>query len=147
MNNRSIAIALLFGFLGCSNSTPTPRPAAPDAAVANVDAASTGPTFSISTTPSEFVAGETATLVAAFTNFALVDPRTSPPPKPGEGHYHVFINDDPNYSAIWVPSQPLPTTVDTVPGEYSVRAVLVNSAHQEIRPLVEASTTFTVLAP
>ena len=125
----------------------TPDAAVPDAAAPAPDAAAAAPTISISFDPATVTAGSAATLNATFTDFTLVDPRTGPPVAPNEGHFHVYVNENPNYIALWEASSELTTTPQDPPGTYAFRAVLVGSHHFELDPVVEASTTLTITEP
>ncbi len=78
------------------------------------------------------------------TNFNVVDPRTGPAPKAGEGHFHYFLDDATRYTAGWTPSITITTGSNTALGVHTVRFVLATSAHVEVTPTVEATATFTV---
>ena len=64
--------------------------------------------------------------------------------KPGEGHYHYYLDDAVNYIAAWTPTVGVRTPSTAAAGVHRVRVVLVTSAHVEITPLVETTVSFTV---
>jgi hypothetical protein len=78
------------------------------------------------------------------TNFNVISPNVAVGTKPGEGHYHYYLDDAPMYVAAWTPTSGVRTPSTATPGPHMIRVVLVTSAHVEIMPLVETTVTFTV---
>ena len=111
---------------------------------ATVIDAITKPTLVVAAMPSTLPAGEFITVSVSALNYAIIDPRPGPAVKAGEGHYHYYLDDAAQYTAGWTPTVTFRVPPATSPGVHTVRFVLVNSAHQEITPTVEASATFTV---
>ena len=132
-----IALGLLFA--ACGGSTKRATVDAPPA----VDG-STKPAIAVVATPATIAAGETVSVAVTTTNFKIVDPRSGPPVKDGEGHYHYYVDDAPNYIAGWTPSVTITTPASITPGVHTIRFVLATNAHEEVTPIVETSTTFTV---
>jgi hypothetical protein len=98
------------------------------------------PTLMVTLTPDTVVAGDTATLNMTVTNFKVVQPGSA---KPGEGHFHIYIDNDPNYGAAVATTAPL-TTMAGDKGVHMIRVALVNGLHQPITPAVEATVMLTV---
>ncbi len=112
---RSLGVfAVIYLVVACSDDpspSQTPDASVPDADAAAHDAAAVAtPTISIALEPGTVTAGEAATLTATFTDFTLIDPRTGPPVEPNEGHFHVYINENPNHVALWEATSELTTT-------------------------------------
>ena len=102
------------------------------------------PAIALVTTPGTIAPGGSVSIAVTATNFKIVDPRSEPPVKDGEGHFHYYLDDAPDYIAGWTPSVTIATPATITAGTHTVRFVLATNAHEELTPLVEASTTFTV---
>ncbi len=136
MNLRVLSLGILLA--GCASK----QPATVDAP-APVDA-STQPALTVVASPTTVAPGATVTVAVTTTSFKVIDPRTGPTPKTGEGHFHYYLDDAVDYVAGWTPTISIKTTAATTPGVHRVRFVLATSAHVEVTPLVEATTSFTV---
>jgi len=112
-----------------------------DAPVADV---SLEPSISATPNPTTIAPGGSIVLTLTTTNFNVVDPRASPPPMPGEGHYHYYLDDAVNYVAAWTPTVDIRIPANAAPGAHAIRLVLVTNAHVDVVPTVETTVTFTV---
>lgn len=139
MKCTMLVLACCTAVAGCGGDS---EPATPDAAAA-ADAAPARPAITASVTPATATAGTTVTLHVAVTDFELVNPTTNPPPALGEGHFHIYFDDSPDYGAGWDPDVSITTTAADV-GTHTVRVILVNSLHMELAPAIESTATFTL---
>ncbi len=106
--------------------------------------ASLAPSLSAVANPTTIAAGGTVVLGVTTSNFTVISPNVAVGIKPGEGHYHYYLDDAANYIAAWTPTVGVRTAANAAPGLHMIRVVLVTSAHVEITPLVETTVTFTV---
>jgi hypothetical protein len=120
-----------------ASTTPT-TPSTPEPA---------DPALSFTMAPKEVAAGDLVSLEVVVEDFVLVDPTRVPPPKPrpGKGHFHVWIDGE-LAGAAWVEAVDLDTT-GLEPGDHEVTLTLEDSVHQELDPPVEASDTLTITEP
>lgn len=134
---KILAIIASFAVFACGEdnepdaSADAAPPAAPEVTLSN---------------PPTVTRGETLDLEVEVTDFRLVDPTTTPPPTvaPGTGHFHIYFDDSPEYSAGWTPVVPIQTAESSTLGAHTIRIVLVNSNHTEVVPTTEATTSFTI---
>lgn len=137
---QRLSIPLILLVTACSS----PQTLSVDAPTAPPIDAPGGPTLAVTASPTTGVPGDPITITLSVTNFAIIDPRSSPPVKPGEGHFHYYIDDAADYTAGWTnPFTYRPSTA-LGPGPHTLRFVLATSAHDEVAPLVEATTTITI---
>ncbi|HUQ03787.1 MAG TPA: hypothetical protein VM261_14920 [Kofleriaceae bacterium] len=113
-----------------------------------VDAAGTdapaSPTLTVTASPTTVARGEAVTLTVSVTNFTIVNPTSGAPVRDGEGHYHYYLDDSPDYTAAWSPTVTFRPTASTALGPHTLRFVLATGAHQPVQPLVETTASFTV---
>ena len=102
------------------------------------------PSLSVTASPTTVARGETVTFTVSVTNFTIVNPTTGVAPKPGEGHFHYYVDNATDYVSGWTPTVNFRTGPATALGLHTFRFVLATSAHEEVTPLVESSATFTV---
>ncbi|MGE3766511.1 MAG: hypothetical protein AB7L94_29935 [Kofleriaceae bacterium] len=106
--------------------------------------ASLEPSIAATPSPTTIAAGDVVLLTVTTANFELVNPNVAPPPKPGEGHYHYYVDDAVNYVAAWTPTVGVLIPSSAAPGVHMIRLVLVTSDHVEVTPTVETTVTFMV---
>ena len=90
--------------------------------------------------------GEKLKIKVELTGFTLVD-KLGQAPVGGEGHLHVFLNDDRNN---WQTSTTLETDVDLERldvGKHEVVVQLFNNNHTAVDPAVSGSADFEIVAP
>lgn len=88
-------------------------------------------------TPSEgqTIYGNKIPVLVSVENFEIVDYQLSPSPAPGQGHIHLWLDDNnpTPQSAVKATSDDY-TFPDVTPGEHSLRAELVTNNHQSLKP-------------
>jgi hypothetical protein len=134
---QRLVIVLGMFAAGCGGS----KPVAVDAT--SLDASAT-PTLAVVASPTTIAPGETVTFTVTVEGYKIISPLTGPPPKDGEGHYHYYLDDAPNYTAGWTPTVTFKSLASTAPGPHTMRFALATNVHETRMPLVEASATFTV---
>lgn len=134
----AVCLALLVAAACGNDEAQTPVDATPA-----IDA-SLEPALSVTANPTTIAPGGTVTLTVMTTNFNIVNPMTATAVRPGEGHYHYYLDDANDYVAAWSPTKNVRTATNIAPGDHTIRLVLVASNHEEISPPVSATVTFTV---
>jgi hypothetical protein len=134
---QRFALALGIFAAACGGTQTT----AVDAASVDAQAA---PTLAVVAEPATVARGEAVTLTVSVTNFTIVNPTTGAPVRDGEGHFHYYLDDSPDYTAAWTPTVTYRTTASTALGAHTLRFVLATGAHQPVQPLVETTVSFTV---
>jgi hypothetical protein len=110
-----------------------------------VDAAdAVPPTAALAVAPTTVARGASMTATVTLTHFTLVDPNVATTPAAGEGHYHIFFDDASTYTAAWTPTFTIPSAADNAAGVHHVRIQLVNSIHQKVVPVTEATASYTL---
>jgi hypothetical protein len=138
MHLSALALSLGVALAACGGNQATSVDAPPTVDV------STQTSLAVVATPATVTRGASVTVAVNTTNFTVVDPRQSPPVKPGEGHFHYYLDDAVDYVAGWTPTVTVRTSAATTVGVHTLHFLLANSAHEELTPAVEATTTFTV---
>lgn len=118
---------------GCTSPQAPYAPEQQQQPEAQQPAPVTGPLLRIVTpTNGATVEGDRILVQLAASNFTLVAPgnRVSP----GDGHIHVFLNDNEQYGA-----QTLFGFPNLQPGRYTIRAELRNSDHSQLNPPVSVT--------
>ena len=132
------ALPFAVALAACSDSA---EPAQPDAAVA-VDAAE--PAVSLTATPTTVAAGQSFTVAVDVAAFELVSPLGGATAMPGQGHFHYMLDAWADYQAGWTPSITVPVAAGTAAGPHTFTLWLVDGDHNELAPMVLATTTITV---
>jgi hypothetical protein len=100
-----------------------------------------GPTVALTVTPTTVTAGSNVSVAVHVTDFTLEAP--SGGAAPGAGHYHVYFDDKPAYTAAWTPNLAIETKAGQE-GVHSIHVVLVDGSHAALVPEAAATATFTV---
>jgi len=113
--------------------------------VAITVAVNTAASVTASADPTTIVDG-TTDLTVAVENFTLVDPGTHTTNVPGEGHYHVYLDDATGGDYLTNDYQsPVHLTVNTTAGPHTLRVELHNNDHSVLTPIVEDIVNVTVV--
>lgn len=106
------------------------------------------PRVTAEVSPGHVEAGDVLTVDVAVENFALVDFESSTEDRPGEGHYHIYLDEA--TGADYRVADFRSTTVvevpgETEPGDHELRVSLRNNLHGELSPPVDDRVGFAVV--
>lgn len=140
-----VALALFLGISmaacggGDDGGNPDAPPAGPDA--------NTAPSVAATPDVTTVAAGGDVVLTITATNFTLVDFSTAPPNAPGEGHYHVYLDNE--TGANYLAADFMGTTTVTIPaataaGAHTLKVQLFENDHMPLAPEVSTVVNITV---
>ncbi|MEO8707345.1 MAG: hypothetical protein ABI867_45375 [Kofleriaceae bacterium] len=105
------------------------------------------PQLTATGTPLTILPGGTITITLVIDNYMLV-PITDDPPMPDRGHYHVFLDGNPDYivsdAALERPIM-IPETAEL--GAHTLEIRLVNNDHSERADRVADTIDFRIMSP
>lgn len=105
------------------------------------------PRITVVATPLTILPGGSITITLTVENYMLV-PITEDPPLADRGHYHVFLDGDPDYivsdAALERPIM-IPETAEL--GAHTLEVRLVNNDHSERAQRVSDEVEFRIMSP
>jgi hypothetical protein len=131
-------------FIGCGDDGGTP---AIDVSAPPIDSGGGAATVEATANPETVAAGAVTVVTVTVTNFTLVDPAAMPPNMAGEGHYHIYLDNETggNYLNVGFDgTEDVTIPVGTTAGAHTLRVALHNNDHTAVTPAVEDVVNITV---